>query len=505
MLQYESMTTREQKIEVGTALLLRKLRRAREDFEVFVEEIWSYDPNLKLENFHREAIKILTDEKEKYVYWEAARGHLKTMLATALACWLLGRDPTHRIKFVCANDKEARKRLYEIKEQIEKNALLQLCFPHLKKLQDGEWNKSRIVIERPIVSKDPSIEAMGIMSGALGSRSTLIFLDDIVDMRNSILQPQLKEQVLRKLFGELIPTLEKTGRVIAVATPWTLSDANAVMKEKFRLIGPHKVGDGEDLYKPLFEYVKSREDLKKLREEILGPSEYARAYLCEALTGDTVPIQTQWIQYYDANILGDPYQYFAIQVYDLAIEQSSKNDWFAYLTALWDKKRNYVFIVDGWHDRLSFRKQAKTVIRNAKSWNPQEIVIEHGGYQGALGSYLSEPDEDEITIALPIYPFRTRGRNKERRITEVQPFFENGLIWFHPKFNPAKNPDIHYTAPIISELTAFPFAKWDDFADCVSMLLLTIMEIDPELFAGDDNKERSFEMGEGMQIRMTVI
>jgi hypothetical protein len=89
-------------------------------------------------------------------------------------------------------------------------------------------------------------------------------------------------------------------------------------------------------------------------------------------------------------------------------------------------------------------------------------------------------------------------------MTEVQPFFEKGLIFFHPKFSPARNPDITQIAPIIDEVTSFPFGKWDDLADCISMLLLTIMEIDPELFAGEDD-EVPFELGDNMQIRMTLI
>jgi phage terminase large subunit-like protein len=534
---------------------------------------------------------------------------------------------------------------------MEKNPLLRLCFPHLCRPKNAtEWNKSRIIIERDKPSKDPSIEAMGIMSGALGSRATLIVLDDIVDLRNAVLNPKLKEQVRQKLFGEIIPLLEPEGIIRGCGTPWTVcmpgyanvhtekglvqiqnitkeneiwvtegkfekpegiathyhigdlinvyvtgftkpipvtpnhriptlrgnifadelttedfvclpgkqikttfaprewrkikkieitpyndivydlqtstgyfatesivvhnSDCNAIMKESpgWKVVGPHHVGtmtntDSLDIadkfvdkFTPIWEYKFDRKALIDLHR-ILGPAEYARAYLCQALTGDTVPIQAQWIKYYTAHVLGDPFRLQCLNIYDLAIEQTAAADYFAFASILFDPERNYVFVADAWHDRLSFRGQSNSVISNAKIWYPQDIIIERGGYQGSLESYLVE----DTTISLPIYPFHNRNRNKERRAIEVQPFFERGLVWFHPKFNPARNPEIALTAPIIDEITSFPFGKNDDLLDVIVMGLLTILEMNPDMFKDDNDDEVPFETGNNIQMRMTVI
>jgi phage terminase large subunit-like protein len=479
-----------QQIKKSTAELLRRIKLAREDLAAFILYVWSTDPNLELADFHHEAIKVYTDSSEQFVYWEAARGHGKSTITSAFVTWMLGRDTNHKIKIICANDKEARKRLREIKEQITKNNLLKLCFPKLRKLKDSVWNKSQIIVDREIQTKDPSIEALGITSGALGSRSTIIVLDDIVDLRNSILQPQLREQIRVKVFGEVIPTLEPGGILRAVGTCWTLVDCNALMKESkgFRFIGPHAVGDEDDPYKPIWSYKFTRDGLIKLKE-ILGAAEYARAYKCLALTGDTVPIQGRWIKFYNSKLLGDPNELYCLQAYDLAIEQSRKNDYFAHVSALWDKKRNYVFFADAKHERISFNNQAKTVVENASDWRPQDIIIEKGGYQGALHSHLSEIKVAGKTISLPIYPFHTRGRSKERRLMEVQPFFEEGKVFFNPKFDPRTNPSINETAPIVDELTSFPFGKFDDLVDAISMILLTILELDPDAINRNKNDE----------------
>lgn len=464
----------------AAALIAKRIQAARVDFAAFVKFVWSNDPDFQLADFHYEAIAAYTNPALKFVYWSAPRGHAKSMLTIAYAVFALGQDINHRIKIFCANDPEAIKRLREIKEQIEKNPMLRLVFPRLKPSR-GEWNKHSVVLERDIIMRDPSIQAMGITSGGLGSRATLIIADDIVDMRNSILQPELKRHIQQKLFGEIIPTLEPEGRFLAVGTPWTLTDVNALMQEAegFYVVGPHFVGQGDgkdaDLFKPIWEYKQPREILKGMYD-ILGPAEYARAYRCKALTGDTVPIQQQWIQFYNSKILGNPDEYYCLNIYDLAIEQTVKNDYFARIVLLWDKARNFVFVADASMQRISFQTQADTVINTAKEWVPNDIVIEHGAYQGALASYLEENTE----ISLPLWAFKSRGRSKERRVAEITPWFENMRVYFHPKFDPRANPDINMQCPIVQQAVSFPFDKFDDLIDALSMGLLVITELAPE-------------------------
>lgn len=481
----------------AAALLLERLAAARSDFRSFILYVWANSSNFQLADFHNEAIKVYADPSIRFSYWEAARGHAKSMVSTAFAVWSLGRDPNHRIKLICANDKEARKRLFEIKQQMEKNGMLKLCFPKMVKDHTGEWNKSRIVLNREIFSKDPSIEAMGVMSGALGSRSTIILLDDVVDLRNAILQPQLREHVIQKVFGEIVPLLEPNGVMRAVGTPWSLVDCNAVMKERFTLIGPHAVGTETDHFAPLWPYMFDRAALQKLHDDILGPAEFARAYRCQALTGDTVPIQAKWIKFYDAALLGDPHRMYCLQPYDLAIGDDAESDYFAYSCLLYDEKRNYIFVPDAWHDRISFRAQADAVTSNYKFWQAQLAVIENGQYQGALSSYLQESQ-----VAMNIHNFRNRGRSKSRRVTEVQPWFEQERVFFHPKFDVRKYPEIRHRSPIVPEIVSFPFYKHDDLIDTMSMGILTIVE---ELGGGLEQHPPGFSDGDGLSTKITLI
>jgi hypothetical protein len=147
-------------------------------------------------------------------------------------------------------------------------------------------------------------------------------------------------------------------------------------------------------------------------------------------------------------------------------------------------------------DRLSFRKQSQAVIDEHQIWTPDEVVIESGGYQGSLASYLEEDAENPMQI----YPFKNRGRSKERRTVEASTWFEKKRVFFHPKLNPRKNPDTNTRSPVIAQITSFPFFKNDDLHDCVVQGILAINEIFPPK---DQKRDIGFDGSEQVAIRMT--
>lgn len=481
---------------VAVASLIAKVRRARTDLAEFIRLVWWNTDAYPMAPFHLEWCAAL--QRHRFLFLEGPRNHAKTLCATAFVTHMLGRNPNTRVKLVAANDKEARKRLYEIKQHITQNPLLKMTFPNLRPQPGGDWNKSRIVVERSVKSRDPSIESIGVMSGSLGSRADVIVLDDAVDMRNSILQPQLREQVKQKVLGELLPTLEPNGRLVVLSTPWSLVDINAILR---KASGAHvistPVGTDADPFAPIWPERWPRERLVEVFQRF-GPAEYDRAYRCRALSTDTVPIQPQWIKYYDAMLLGDPSQHFCVQAYDLAISQARGADYFACVTILWDEKRNLFFVADAWQGKLTFDEQARAVVEQAIEWKPDRIVIEKGGYQGALQSYLVE----RAPRPLPVWPFSPRGRSKERRVVEVTPLLEQGRVFFHPNLDPQRNPQAAVRGDIVSQLLSFPLGAHDDLVDATAMAISSIRELIP---SGRQDEEDGFSTDGSIQVRLSAI
>ena len=57
--------------------------------------------------------------------------------------------------------------------------------------------------------RDPSVQASGIF-GRTGGRADIIWLDDVCDLRNAVLQPALRQQVKESVANIWLPMLDPT-------------------------------------------------------------------------------------------------------------------------------------------------------------------------------------------------------------------------------------------------------------------------------------------------------
>jgi phage terminase large subunit-like protein len=479
------------------ARLFDRVRAAREDLGAFIEFAFR-DPKgrpLELAPFHREWAALFA--KEPRVFIEASRSHGKTTQVIAFCLWRLGRNPNTKIKYVCQNDSRAKERLYELRVNLENNPAVKMVFPRLKPANLGDWTKTRLVVERSQKFKDPSFEALGILSSAVGGRIDLIVADDIVDLRNSILYPSLREAVKQKFFGELLPALEppqEGGQAVAIGSPWSQNDLYSILRQnpEWKYVR-YAVGDAEDPFAPLWPARWPREALIKIRQEI-GALEFNRAFRCEALSGEATPCRPEWIRYYDKDLLGDPNKLVCIQAYDLAISQATSADYFACVTVLYNADKNLIFIADAWHDRLSFADQARAIINEAGRWRPERIVVERVGLGGGLYDYLRSNSQ----TPLPIVPYRPRG-DKQRRFMEISPHIEDGRVYFHPNLDPQRNVLVAERGDIVTEFLEFPLGKNDDLLDAAVMAIDELRN-----FQLDEPGEGWLE-GDGIRARFSVV
>jgi len=147
--------------------------------------------------------------------------HNTSYMAVMRPIFLLGHNPNLRIKIVSHSDKKAADILRQIKEAIESNERLKEVFPHL---EPGDvWASNKILIKRSLWSKDVTIEALGILSGATGGRcvgkGTLIITSDGMKPIEKIAE---KDRVLTKegKFRKVIKVWKRPykGKVIIMKT-----------------------------------------------------------------------------------------------------------------------------------------------------------------------------------------------------------------------------------------------------------------------------------------------
>jgi hypothetical protein len=87
-----------------------------------------------------------------------------------------------------------------------------------------KWTQHEIFLQRPGFALDPSVQAAGVLSAGTGGRADLLILDDVVDQKNALDEPKLRDKVADNIDNVWMSRLEPGGRVIMIATPWHQND-----------------------------------------------------------------------------------------------------------------------------------------------------------------------------------------------------------------------------------------------------------------------------------------
>jgi phage terminase large subunit-like protein len=479
----------------STARLKKAILKARSNPADFIEFALRTPKGekIKLEPFHREWLEMFTTCRRVQI--EAAKSHGKTTNLIGFCLWLIGTNPEIRIKLFAQSEDKARERLSVLSSMIESNKLVKLVFPHLKPNKRGPWHKHAIQVERASSDKEPTVEASGIMGSVEGGRADLVVLDDVCDFRTSLVYPQHRQAIKNKIYAEILPMLEEDGRAISIATPHHELDAVASLRKNPQWRSEvYAVGTDEDPCLPLWPSRWSRSALEKLREEV-GPLEYDRAYRCKAISSAIQIVKPEHIQYYTAEMMPDPWQLICVQAYDVALTQKRKSSYFACVTLLYDPDKNRVFVADAWHERMGFTEQAQAIVAEAGKWQPNRIVIEETGYQGALREYLMELTKEP----LPIYPMSPGSQSKELRLMETLPMFEAERIFFNPRLDSKLHLDIASRGDIVGQLLAFMTSADKDLGDAFAYGVKALRDYKNE--TDDDD----WYDGDGVSTRMSII
>lgn len=179
------------------------------------------------------------DDLHSYVSGDII-SHNSVELAIGLPSWLVGQDPTLRIKVVSNNDRRARERIMGIGAVI-RSPHYKLVFPDIHEVtpekarrtgQQSKWTQHELYVDRPGFSIDPTFQGAGVMSGGIGGRADLLVLDDIVDQKNALDEPTMREKVIQNVDNVWMSRLEPDGRIIMVSTPWHEADFTHVVLER---------------------------------------------------------------------------------------------------------------------------------------------------------------------------------------------------------------------------------------------------------------------------------
>jgi len=434
----------------------------------------------------------------------APRDHAKTSNVVGRTIWELGNNPNLRVKIVCASDGRAKERLFEVDQHIRTNPRVLEVFPHLLPDPDAPWNAHRLVLRRTARHRDASVEALGITSTATGGRADLLIADDVVDRRNALSFPALREQIKQAWRSDWTNLLEPDSRVWYICTLWSPSDlSHELMENKAYRVLRYDIDDDFGSIWP----AKWSEYHLRMRYEEIGSIEFNRAFRNQAIDTESALVQPEWFAFADlredkrfAEIIESEAAIF-LTSYDPAgtpnprAKKNNDQDFTGACIGAVDREQGNVYIVDAWHERMSVKALADRIFAEAQTYQPWQALIEKVGLATVDEWVINEHPEMMSLVKV------TKPRvSKQMRLLGTTPLLEKGKIIFSSHLDPNGELFDGRRGSLVDELIEFPFGKHDDMVDAFSQMIgaarAHFLDVDadggedvPEIHFGDEGDD----------------
>lgn len=269
-----------------------RIQLARQDAATFCEYVLRDERTaqpIELAPMHEQFHQLINKHRRLVLHSFIESGK-SAQITIGRTLFELGRDQNLRVAIVSNTTRQAAKFLGSVARYIKASAELREVFPHL--VPGDIWRTDAITVARPTVSKDPSVQAIGVHGNILGARLDLIICDDLLDYENTRTQEQ-REQVVAWFLSTLVGRLTEHGRVIVLGTAWHPDD---LMHRLARNPGwsAHRFAIEDDQGRPRWPSRWSAARIAEKRQE-LGPLEAARQLDCMARSDEDARFKAEWL------------------------------------------------------------------------------------------------------------------------------------------------------------------------------------------------------------------
>lgn len=183
-----------------------RIRLARTDPVAFNEYVLRDEKTggpISMAPMHIEWQRFFTEHR-RGLLWSHVEAGKTSQVSIGRVLFEIGRDPTKRVVIMGNAHSYAKKVVTTHKRYIESSKRYRRVFPHVK--PSTPWTTTSITIERPVISKDPTVQALGFHGDIIGSRIDDLVLDDVLDYENTRtpeVRIELREWILQSLMGRL--------------------------------------------------------------------------------------------------------------------------------------------------------------------------------------------------------------------------------------------------------------------------------------------------------------
>lgn len=374
-------------------------------------------------------------EEHRFLALLAPIEHAKTTQNTiARPLWLLGNNPELRFKIVSSSDDMAKEKLELVKKYITQNERYKEVFPWIVPDPKGRWESHAIFVKRKIFSKDPSIEARGVLTSAEGGRCDWLIGDDVCDMRNTIINAPDRKKVIDTWFAVWMNRLSAKGRCIYVGTPWHDEDLTAELKkrEKFS-VHSYPINENCD---PIWESNWPKERLLD-RLGVIGRRIFDLKFRLLTLSDDEKIFNERVILALKApnmRIADYPKNLKLYAGVDLGHRSKKKKKGETPITSIFtlgvdeDKRKRFFEIECGlW----TGPEQAKHIVSNYERNQQEIIMVENNGYQDVIIDWIKVLPNAPAGIPIKAFTTGANKRHLEDGLPGMATEMENGG-WMAP-------------------------------------------------------------------------
>lgn len=461
----------------------------------------------------------LVDQQDFHVEWQgristhkrvlivAPRGHGKTMQVVARIVWEIGNNPNIRIKIIGSTDEKAKEILGLVKNMIKNEPKVKEIFPNLEIDSDlGDTKGNFFVVRSNTTMRDPTCEAAGVLSAGAGGRADLLVCDDVVDMKNSVINPQDRAKVIRVVKETWFSLVASQGRIVWIATPYHVADATHNLRDAsggiwnvwwtpaIRYIKQYDEDDepimvpmvDESTGDPVFD-TEGRQRLTQKCEVIyLWPDKWnAETLRAKAIELDGVPNGRIFSRQYLLNAMSDDERTFPEEVLrrsydtelhdigvgidpewptfggvDLASALGKKAAYTVILTLAKNPANGRLYIKSIYRRRMGFTKTIEAIIDEFRAHKWRNALCENNGYQRAVIDAADTGFKD-----LPMSGFHTSSTGKADEqvgLPGLAVAFNKGLFAIPAARFPLPPEDSSELATLMEELASHPGGEFSD-------------------------------------------
>ena len=453
---------------------------ARADFWYFLDKILRipvlYGP------LHRPLARWMGSWSKPAKLCLLPRGHLKSSICNAaFTAWEVCRNPEIRILIVSHKADDAIKFVGWARSYLDSPGVRKY-FPEItpkmnKSGRPQKWSGKGLLLHRKGHYKEDTVEYSSHDAQVTGRHYDLVIFDDLVT-KDSVASPELMAKT-QEYHQHCQALLEPGAREMMIGTRYDFSDLYGTIIETPELAGEYDIvvkscydAAGKPILPTRFTELEddlpcpenpanARKSLPAVKRK-MGTWVYACQYENNPVPTDLQVFKPDWIQVIDR--LPDQHlRYF--RVCDLSSEKETKTSWTAIVTGAVDSDSN-VYITDIFWGNFSGDKIISELIRGqqvASEKRPIRVGMEPGPYERSLKPFMRQAMAKEKTyIPWSWLKGEQSEVNKEERIRGLQPWFENGMIYFMRNCRNREKAE--------EELIRFPRFKRKDIIDALAQI-----------------------------------